>query len=388
MKRMVILLILLAGAAGGWLWWKNQEARHRAEPLVFHGNIDIREVRLGFRVNGRVTEVLKEEGDPVRSGEIVARLDDEPFRNALNLAEAQAGALSARVEELKNGNRPEEIEQARKNLAAAEAARENAQTIFARQQRLIDQNAVARQDFDNTHSTLRTATAQRDAARAAFDLALAGARTEQIVQAEANLEAARATLAQTRTQLADTVLAAPEAGVVLTRSVEPGSIVQAGSVVLTESLLAPVRARVYTPEPQLGLIHPGREVLVFTDSRPEPYHGQVGDVSPRAEFTPKTVETTELRTALVYRFRVIIRDADQGLRQGMPITVRLDGAAPRSDQPATGEKRHDVAPRSESEPGTAEAAELPPNRVQRYPVATADALSHRAFPATPLQAGD
>ena len=123
--------------------------------------------------------------------------------------------------------------------------------------------------------------------------------------------------------LADTALAAPEAGVVLTRAVEPGSMVQAGSTALTVSLAEPVRVRAYAPEPMLGLVQPGRQVLIFTDSRREPYHGQIGDVSPRAEFTPKSVETEELRTALVYRFRAVVRDADGLLRQGMPVTVRL-----------------------------------------------------------------
>lgn len=363
MKRILIFVLLLTGAAGGGWWWKNRDAQRRAAPLVFHGNIDIREARLGFRISGRVLEVLKEEGDPVRAGETVARLDDEPQRNAVAQAEAQVGVLEARLEELKNGNRPEEIEQARKNLAATEAARENAQIIFTRQQRLAVQSVVAKQDFDTARTSLNAATAQRDAARAALELTQAGARAEQITQAEANLEAARATLAQARTQLADTVLTAPEGGVVLTRAVEPGSIVQAGSIVLTESLMSPVRARVYAPESQLGLIHPGREVLVFTDSRPEPYHGQIGDVSPRAEFTPKTVETTELRTALVYRFRVVIRDADQGLRQGMPVTVRLDEATAQAGQPATSRDQRDGL-----WPETAEAAKISSNHVQRYPV--------------------
>ncbi|NCD25224.1 MAG: secretion protein HlyD [Deltaproteobacteria bacterium] len=384
MKRILVFVLLLAAAAGGWLWWTNQEARRRSAPLEFHGNIDIREVRLGFRVSGRVREVLKEEGDPVRSGEIVARLDDEPFRNAVDQARAQVGALEARLEELKNGTRPEEIDRARKNLAATEAARENARIVFTRQQRLLGQSVVAQQDFDTARTALDSATAQRDAARAALDLALAGARDEQIAQAKANLEAARAALAQAQTQLGDTVLAAPEEGVVLTRAVEPGSIVQAGSIVLTESLLAPVRARAYAPEPRLGLIHPGREVLVFTDSRPEPYHGRIGDVSPRAEFTPKTVETTELRTALVYRFRVLILDADQGLRQGMPITVRLNGSDTTTSQPATSRARPD-----RFGPKTAEAAELPAG-IHRYPVFRSDVVqaAFRGRPAASNTAGE
>lgn len=323
MKRIIAPILLLAAIAAGWYAWKTQTTESRKDSPAFHGNIDIREVRLGFRVSGRVQAVLKEEGDAVAAGEVVARLDDEPFRNALGQAEAQVGQFSARLEELRNGNRPEEIEQARKILAAAEATLENSRLVFERQRRLVGEGAVARQDFDTASSAYRTSRARRDEAKARLDLLEAGTRAEQITQAEAGLETARAALAQARTTLADTVLTAPEAGVVLTRAVEPGSMVQAGSTALTVSLLNPVRVRAYAPEPLLGLVQPGREALVYTDSRPEPYHGRIGDVSPRAEFTPKSVETEELRTSLVYRFRVVIRDDDGLLRQGMPVTVRM-----------------------------------------------------------------
>ncbi len=322
MKRIVIALLLVGAAAGGWYVWHELSAKGDAV-AAFHGNVDIREVRLGFRVGGRVAQVLKEEGDPVAAGEVVARLDAQPYENAVDQAEAQVGQLAARLEELENGSRPEEIDRARKNLAEADAALRNARLVFERQRRLVDDGAVARQDFDTASAAFQSAQARHGAARAALDLLEAGARSEQIAQAGAALQAARAALAQTRIQLADTALAAPEAGVVLTRAVEPGSMVQAGSTALTVSLAEPVRVRAYAPEPMLGLVQPGRQVLIFTDSRREPYHGQIGDVSPRAEFTPKSVETEELRTALVYRFRAVVRDADGLLRQGMPVTVRL-----------------------------------------------------------------
>lgn len=323
MKRAVILFFLLAAAlAGGW-YWQHEYGHTRNGTPVFYGNVDIREVRLGFRVGGRVLEVLKEEGDPVAAGDVLARLDDELFRNAVNQAEAKTAQLLARLEELRHGSRPEEIERARKNLLAAEAATENTRLVFERLQKLVHTGAAARQDFDTARAAYHEAQARRDAARAELKLFQAGARSEQIDQAQAAYDAARAELAQARVHLADTVLTAPEPGVLLTRAVEPGSMVQAGSTAVTVSLGQPVRIRAYAPEPELGQVFPGREALVYTDSRPEPYHGQIGDVSPRAEFTPKSVETTDLRTSLVYRFRVTVRDADNGLRQGMPVTVRL-----------------------------------------------------------------
>lgn len=332
MKRVVIIFLLLAGAAGGWYAWNKHNSPPADTRPEFHGNVDIREVRLGFRVSGRVGIVLKDEGAQVAAGDTLARLDDEPYRHAVAQAEAQVQGLAARLEELKRGNRPQEIEQAKNQFAEAVAAQDIAWTLFKRQRDLLKVKAVSQQEFDNARSVLQRTTAQRDAAKAALDLLVAGTRREQITQAEANLAAATATLANAKTQLADTVLKAPEPGVVLTRAIEPGSLLQAGSTAMTISLLSPVWARAYVPETQLGQIYPGREVLVFTDSRKEPYHGHVGDVSSRSEFTPKSVETSDLRTSLVYRFRVILRDPDQGLRQGMPITVRLaeDMASPRT----------------------------------------------------------
>jgi len=356
MKRFVIILFLFVVGAGGWYAWKSRVSSAQDVPAVFHGNVDIREVRLGFRVSGRLMEVLKDEGDQVKPGDVLAKLDDEPYRHSLSLAEAQVQAHKARLLELKNGNRIEEIEQVRKSLVAAEATEENARLFLQRQKQLVTMSATSQQDFDNAESSWRKALAQRDAAKANLDLLNAGTRAEQILQAEANLAAAEVSVAQAKTQLEDTKLIASEAGVVLTRAVEPGSIVQAGSTALTISLLSPVWGRAYVAEPQLGLIYPGREVFVYTDSRKTPYHGKIGDVSPRAEFTPKSVETTELRTALVYRFRVIIRDADDGLRQGMPVSVFLSEKAIQS---STQNRTSELLDHIEFAPTSAEAASRP-----------------------------
>ncbi|HXN10367.1 MAG TPA: HlyD family efflux transporter periplasmic adaptor subunit, partial [Steroidobacteraceae bacterium] len=178
------------------------------------------------------------------------------------------------------------------------------------------------------------ALAARDEARArleASEQALAeqrnGYRAQEVAEAQANHTRALAAAAESAQRLADGVLTAPADGIVLTRAVEPGSILGVGTPVFTISLRAPVWARVYVSEPDLGRVAPGRAVLLYTDSHPEhPYHGRIGFVSPDAEFTPKNVETPELRTALVYRTRVIVTDADDALRQGMPVTVRLAGA--------------------------------------------------------------
>jgi HlyD family secretion protein len=152
----------------------------------------------------------------------------------------------------------------------------------------------------------------------------AGFRSEDIAQAKAELAKAEAALSSAQIRLEDTVLKAPSDGVVITRAQEPGAILQPGTTVLTISLEKPVWVRAYIPEPELGRITPGMKVDVYTDSRPnQPYAGQIGYISPRAEFTPKSVETAELRTSLVYRLRVVVENPDAGLRQGMPVTVKV-----------------------------------------------------------------
>jgi len=135
---------------------------------------------------------------------------------------------------------------------------------------------------------------------------------------------AEASLANAQLRVEDTVLKSPSDGVVLTRAQEPGAILQAGTTVFTLSLQAPVWVRAYIEEPMLGRIHPGMKVQVYSDSAPgKPYAGTIGYISPRAEFTPKSVETSELRTSLVYRLRIVVEKPDEMLRQGMPVTVSV-----------------------------------------------------------------
>ena len=322
MKRYVLPSVLSAAllAACGWGAFA---AAHRGEPGVFHGNVDIREVSLGLRVPGRVTAVLKDQGDSVKAGETLVLLDDEPYRHALDRAEAEVAAASARADELRHGSRPEDISRAESELAARRVERDNAASLLDRMKGLLESRAVSPRDLDDARSALDGAQARHDAAAAQLALLKAGTRAEQVAQAEAALLAAKAAAATARMQLADTRLIAPESGVVLTRAVEAGSIVQPGATALSLSLRSPVWVRAYVTGPELGAVVPGRAVFVYTDSRKEPYHGQVGDVSPRAEFTPKSVESRELRPSLVYRFRVVVRDADDGLRQGMPVSVKL-----------------------------------------------------------------
>lgn len=323
-KRILIIIILLALAGlGGWLVM-TKTRRTEGSPLQLYGNVDIREVNLGFRVSGRVQEVLRDEGDAVKAGEILARLDDEPNRREVEEARGQAASLRARLQLMEAGNRPQEIAQARALVREREVTAANAATVYKRSEALLVSKTLSVQERDDAEARYREAEARVNSAREQLNLQEAGFRAEDIAQAKAELARAEASLASAELRLRDAVLKAPSDGVVLTRAQEPGTVLQSGATVLTLSLTRPVWVRAYVNEPDLGRIHPGMKVEVRTDSRPDqPYAGQIGYISPRAEFTPKNVETAELRTSLVYRLRVVVENPDEGLRQGMPVTVKV-----------------------------------------------------------------
>ncbi|WP_309083719.1 secretion protein HlyD [Chelativorans sp.] len=327
LPRVIALLAVAAGAAAAW--WYDVPARlgwTRADDarLTLYGNVDIRQVQLGFRVGGRIAEMLVDEGDRVKAGQDMARLDAQPYQDALEAAEAQVASQKANLAKLEAGPREAEIAQARALLAERSFDRTNAEQALERARRLRATGAVSEAAFDQAQAARDMAAARVESAQEALHLLEEGSRKEDIAAARASLQEAEANLAGARTSLEDTVLHAPADGVVLSRVREPGAIVSPGDTAYVLSLDDPVWVRTYVEEPDLGRVFPGLDVEVITDTAPDkPYRGRVGFVSPVAEFTPKSVETPELRTDLVYRLRVVVEQPDTGLRQGMPVSVRL-----------------------------------------------------------------
>ncbi|WP_026869859.1 secretion protein HlyD [Inquilinus limosus] len=325
--RIVIVLLLGAAVAAGWwfdlpgrLGWR--EAQDGT--LTLYGNVDIRQAELGFRVSGRLTEMKLEEGEAVTAGAVLARLDDRPFQDSVAAARANVAARQADLDKLIAGPRAAEIAQARATVAEREADLANARLAFDRTQELRQRGNAPQSALDQAQADRDMAQARLELSRQALELLLEGNRAEDIAAGRAALAAAQAELASAETSLADATLEAPADGIILSRVAEPGAIMSASSVAYVLSLTKPVWVRAYVAEPDLGRVHPGLAVEVVTDTRPDrPYRGRVGFVSPVSEFTPKTVQTPELRTDLVYRLRIIVDDADQGLRQGMPVTVRV-----------------------------------------------------------------
>ena len=254
----------------------------------------------------------------------IARLDDEPYRREVEAARGLVQSLQARLQLLEAGSRPQEIAQARAGVREQEVSTDNAERLFHRQEELYKTKAVSTQDRDDAEARYHAAEARLKSTREHLSLLEAGFRAEEISEARGSLARAQAELAAAELRVQDTQLKAPANGVILTRAQEPGAIVAAGASIFTVSLKEPVWVRAYIHEPDLGKVHPGAKVELYTDTRPShPYAGTIGYISPRAEFTPKSVETTELRTSLVYRLRVVVTNADEGLRQGMPVTVKV-----------------------------------------------------------------
>jgi membrane fusion protein YbhG len=326
----VIALLVLAGV--GWLIYR-QFAGTRNDKLILHGNVDIRQVNLGFRVSGRLKEMKSEEGDVVQTGNVIAALDDGPYQDQVHLAEAQVAQAQANYTKMVNGFRVEEIEQARAQLAQAKANYDNAVRTFEREDKLLQTHVISQSDYDAATSSRDSLKAMVQSAQANLNLELAGNRKEDIDNAKAQLDNAQANLDNAKRNLTDCQLRASVDGVVITRAVEPGTIVATSTIVYSICETSPVWIRTYTDERDLGRIYPGMKALIYNDTYPNhPYTAQVGFISPVAEFTPKNVETRELRADLVYRLRVILANPDRYVRQGMPVTVQLLDERNESDQ--------------------------------------------------------
>tara|TARA_R110002110_G_scaffold181205_1_gene387372 strand:+ start:227 stop:1234 length:1008 start_codon:yes stop_codon:yes gene_type:complete len=313
-------IVLAVAAIAVWKYYG--DPHENSGHLVMLGNIDIRQVNLAFKVPGRLATMAVEEGDAVDGGQIVAALEREDFEDELRLARARVQGQEAALAELETGSRPEEIEQTRALVRQREAALRLAAATLKRQEQLAARNVASHQVHDEAQARFDEARAQLSVAREALGLAEAGPRQENIAQARAQLAAGQAALSLVERRLADTMLSAPNDGIILTRVRESGAIVAAGETIYTLTLTSPVWVRTYVDEPDLGRIRAGMPAEIRTDSGGV-YAGQIGFISPVAEFTPKTVETRELRTSLVYRLRVIAENPDGGLRQGMPVTVVL-----------------------------------------------------------------
>ena len=281
MKKKILVLVLIfliLLISGICIFFYNSSKKGNSNELTLYGNIEIRQVDLSFQVAGLVSKLLKEEGDTVKKGELIAVLDEKDYDANFKKAEAE--------------------------VERTLAIQKDASDKYNRYAPLADDNTVSKQEVESLYNAQNKANADYKAAAANKDYL--------------------------SNQLKYTKLYAPEDGIVMIRVVEPGSNVSKGQPVYTMAKTNPVWVRVYVNETDLGNIKYGQEVNVYTDTinpntgKKREYKAQIGYISPVAEFTPKTVQSTDIRTDLVYRVRVYINDTDEYLRQGMPVTVKVD----------------------------------------------------------------
>jgi HlyD family secretion protein len=336
-RRIVVIAAALVVAIVAVLTYWFTRAPAEAQQLALYGNVDLRQVDLAFNGSERIAAVLVQEGDVVKKGQILANLDTSRLEPQVAQVKAQMLAQKAAVQRLHNGSRPEEIAQARANLASAKADAENAHTLYQREKTLFEKASATQQDVDNSRAAMDVADAKVEVNAKAVDLAIAGPRAEDIAQAEAQLRGDEAQLALVRQQLADANLIAPVDGVIRSRLMEPGEMASPQRPVFSIAITDPKWVRAYVSEPDLARVHPGMTASIMVDGFPNRrLAGWVGFISPVAEFTPKAVETQELRTSLVYEIRVFVKDDADVLRLGMPATVYLplNQAAPAQPSPA------------------------------------------------------
>ena len=332
MTKKLLLIPLLLAAAGGYWGLHNRVSSNPNGDLTLYGNVDIREANLAFNASELVREVMVQEGDQVKPGQVLARLRTEKLEAAMAAALAAREAQVQALARLQAGSRPEEVLQAGAQLDALKARAQSAELSYARLQKLAAQKLTSPEELDQARAAADAAQGEMRAAEQTYALAVAGPRKEDIAQAQAELAARQANLILSREQLADATLLAPAAGVVRDRLLEPGDMASPQSPALTLALLDPLWVRAYVPEPDLGRIAEGMRAQVRTDSFPDKtYPGWVGFISPSAEFTPKNVETTDLRTRLVYQVRIFVCDPRGELRLGMPATVTIPAGQVPSD---------------------------------------------------------
>ena len=371
MKKPVLLLFFIVAGVAAWYTFGEKYYREYFQPLkdtsvlTLYGNVEIRRVNLGFRTSGRIEAIHFEEGDFIPKGKIIATLDRKPFEANLAAAEARLESAKAVLERLENGSRRQEIEEARAQLEEYRASLTVAKADYERDSTLVEQKVISDSEFDTSLSKRDVAAARVRRAEETLSLLEEGPRKEDIAAAKAQQAEAEANRTQMEITLADTELICPNDGILLTRIEEPGAVVQAGQTVITLSLKDVVWIYVYIDEPDLGKIGPGRKVEIRTDSSDKIYTGRIGYISPEAEFTPKNVETPTLRTNLVYRVRITAESPDDGLRQGMPVTVRIPLEESKPGMPASAVDKSTVDTSS-----VGEKVETPKENIQKEKLVT------------------
>ncbi len=338
-KRLVVVVILLALAAGAWALYRWLRPDESSGPLEVSGTVEATDAQVGFESAGRITSIGPHEGDEVAAGAELARLDAAELEARRTQAAAQVAAAEAQLRELRAGTRSEEVARARAAVAAAREQLEEQRREHERTSTLYQGGAVAKEAFDRSATAVEVAKSRLDQEAEHLKLLEAGPTRETIETQEARLEEARANLSGLEARLDTLTLEAPFTGRVTVRHREPGEVVSPGQPVFTLQDLDDRWVRVYIPEDQLGAVHVGSRATIASDTFPDrSYQGRVFYVASEAEFTPKNVQTQKERVRLVYAIKVrVTGDPGHELKPGMPVDVAIPLEDTQADSSRTDE---------------------------------------------------
>jgi HlyD family secretion protein len=318
--RLVTAAIVLAVALAAALLLLRQHHSAAGRTIRVSGTVEVTSVEASFKISGRVRERLVDEGETVKAGQVLARLDNEDQTRELAQLRAESQAARAVLAELEAGSRSEEIAQAEAALAAAEADARRLADDYRRMDALYRKEVIPRRELDAARAGQETSQARVREAREALALVRKGPRRERIDQARARYRAAEGALALAQNRLEYTTLCAPLAGLVLAKNIEPGEQVAPGTPVVTIGNIADTWIRAYINETDLGRVKTGQKVRVTSDTWPgRVYDGTVSFIAQEAEFTPKNVQTEKERVKLVYRIKVTVPNPAMELKPGMPV---------------------------------------------------------------------
>ncbi len=379
----IAAVVAAAGLAQSCGWFGNG-----ANQMTLHGNIEMTEVEIAFKTPGKIVELNVDEGDSVKKGQVLAKLDVEQLMKqresqqaALQAAEsaltqtrtavrfarasmdgeialrsAELKASEAMLDQLLAGSRTQEIQQAKATMDAAATRNDKASRDWDRAQTLYKNDDISSSQRDAFRSAYEAAAADLDRAKENLALVKEGPRKEQIANARAQVERAKAALAVAEAsridlkrreqevptrqadieraaaqvavidqQISDATVVSPVDGVVLVKAAELGEVVAAGTSVLTVADVDHPWVRGFIPETDLARVHVGQKVNVSTDSFPgKTYPGTITFLAQDAEFTPKTIQTTEERVKLVYRIKVSLANPNHELKLNMPVDAGVE----------------------------------------------------------------
>ncbi len=330
----VILAVLALAALGWWLSWNDR--KDLGNTLRLSGHLEATETDLAFKVPGKVVVIRFEEGQQVRSGDLVAELEAQDLRQEVAVAEGRLAAAQANLAKLRSGLRRQEVREAQAAAAQAQADFVDKERDYRRMQNLYERRVVAASVRDRAEAAYLMAKEAWQRAQEKFDLAKEGYRGEDIAAAGAEVKQAQAALELARTRLGYGTLISPVNGVVLKRPAEPGEVLAVGSTVVTLGDLDNIWFEGFIPETELARVRYGQRAEITTDTYPgKKYPAWVSYIAAKAEFTPKSVETFKERVSLVYRTKIRADNPTHELKPGMPAeavifldeVVRRDGPA-------------------------------------------------------------